>query len=247
MRPKKFACLTYHALARGHTAPRYIVSEERFRAQLQFLASERYAVDGFEQLERRLHSMQPLPERYVVLTVDDGEDSSLQIADLLAELGFNATFFLTRNRALRVRGYIREPEIRELRTRGFSLGTHGATHHGLTFMDEEHRLAELRGSKGWLEDVLGEKVTYMSAPGGYADRNTITLARQQGYVLVANSNEWMNSLETVPLHGEVNRVCIRRNFSVTDLSRILEGDLSFYLWRQARTAALALPKKVLHG
>jgi peptidoglycan/xylan/chitin deacetylase (PgdA/CDA1 family) len=46
-------------------------------------------------------------------------------------------------------GFIRGPDIRALRQRGFSLGTHGTTHRALTLMPREQCLAELVESKPW--------------------------------------------------------------------------------------------------
>jgi peptidoglycan/xylan/chitin deacetylase (PgdA/CDA1 family) len=94
----------------------------------------------------------------VVLTVDDGHESVLWAADLLGKRGGHASFFLIRDRSANKPGYICEKDIRELRRRGFSVGTHGATHRGLTFLPKEQCLAELAESKRWLDDVIGEEV-----------------------------------------------------------------------------------------
>ncbi|HEV2495907.1 MAG TPA: polysaccharide deacetylase family protein [Terriglobia bacterium] len=241
----QFACLAYHAIEHGQAAQRYIVGEQDLGVQLRFLKSENYVVEGFEQLESRLRSREPFPQRYVVFTVDDGETSSLRAADMLEEFRANATFFLTRDRSTRAPGYLRIAEIRELRRRGFSLGTHGTTHRGLAFLPEALCVTELRDSKRWLEDLLGEAVLYMSFPGGYVNRRTVELAKNLGYRLVGNSKERMNSPAALSLHGQVNRIAVRRNFSPRDFQRIVEGDRGFYLWRQARLVALAIPKTIL--
>jgi peptidoglycan/xylan/chitin deacetylase (PgdA/CDA1 family) len=243
----KFACLAYHAIEHGRTAQRYIVGEQELRAQLRLLKSENYVVEGFEQLEARLRSGELPPQPYVILTVDDGETSSLRAADLLEEFGANATFFLTRDRAAKSSGYIRKAEIRGLRRRGFSLGTHGTTHRGLPSLSETDCVAELGESKHWLEDLLGEAVLYLSFPGGYVNPRTRELAKQQGYSLAGNSNEWMNFPAKLRLTGQVNRVAVRRNFSLNDFRRIVEGERRFYLWRQTRLTALAIPKRILRG
>ncbi|HKS95392.1 MAG TPA: polysaccharide deacetylase family protein [Terriglobia bacterium] len=240
-----FACLAYHAVDHGLAGRRYIVAEQALRSQLRFLKSEGYVVEGFERLESRLGSSELLPQRYVVLTVDDGETSCLVAADLLEEFRANATFFVTRDRATKEPGYLRVSQIRQLRQRGFSLGTHGTTHRGLAFLPEAVCAAELRESQRWLEDVLGEAVPYMSFPGGYASRRILELAREVGYRLVGNSQERMNSSATLRFRGEVNRVAVRRNFSLRDFRRIVEGDRLFYLWRHTRRAAFALPKMIL--
>ena len=241
----RFACLTYHVVGRGTN--QYTITETQFQAQLALLKAEVYVGEGFEQLEDRLRANALVPARYVVITVDDGHESSMRAADLLEAYGCRATFFLTRDRSLKKRGFIREPEIRDLRKRGFSLGTHGTTHHKLTFLPEVSCVKELREGKHWLEDVIGEEVRYMAAPGGFINSRVMKLTHEEGYVLAGTCNEWMNSSETMILRGKVNRVNIRQHFSTEDFRRIVEGDLTFYLWRQARAAALAIPKQLIRN
>lgn len=242
---KKFPCLTYHIVGDG--TDQYILAESKFQAQLAFLKTEGYVGESFEQLEKRLCGKPSLPKSYVVITLDDGHESSMRAADLLESYGCRATFFVTRDRSLKRPGFIREPQIRALRIRGFSLGTHGTTHSKLTFLPERCCVEELTDSKHWLEDVIGEQVRYMAAPGGFFNRRVMKLAQEVGYVLMGTCNEWMNSTETMTLPATVNRVNIRRHFSIEDFRHIVEGHLGFYLVRQARAATLAIPKQIIRG
>jgi peptidoglycan/xylan/chitin deacetylase (PgdA/CDA1 family) len=238
-----FACLTYHAI--GEAGGQYVITETQFRDQLGVLRSEAYVVEGFEGLELRLRSGHGLPERYAVLTVDDGRVSALSIADLLRKHDCQASFFVIRDRSASKPGYVREKDIRELRRRGFSLGTHGTTHRGLAFLPKAQCLAELAESKRWLEDVIGEEVRYMAAPGGFVSRNVLRLAYEVGYSLIGTCKEWVNSASALKLPGTVNRVNVRRHFSLNDFRRILESDPGFYLRRRLRSALLWLPKQIL--
>jgi peptidoglycan/xylan/chitin deacetylase (PgdA/CDA1 family) len=240
-----FACLTYHAV--GNLQNQYTVTKKQLRDQLSLLRDEGFIVEGFEQLDRRFYAGRKFPSRYVVLTLDDGDDSSMVAADVIAEHGYTATFFLTRDRSQNKPGYIRTPQIRELRRRGFSLGTHGTTHRKLTFIPEKECVEELKDSKRWLEDTLGGPVSYMAAPGGYINARVMKQAADSGYVLIGTCNEWVNVARTMQLPSSVNRVNVRRHFSLNDLHRIVNGSLRFYLWRQARSAALALPKQFLRN
>lgn len=243
VKENQFACLTYHVI--GQRRNQYDVSERQLRAQLAILKDEGYAVEGFEELEAKLRSSRGIPRRYVVLTVDDGHESATRAADLLEEDGFRATFFLTRDRSLKRPGFIRKPDIRELRKRGFSLGTHGTTHAGLTFLSKERCVNEIKQSREWLEDVIGERVRYMAVPGGFINSRIIKLAYEQGYVLIGTCNEWMNSPQTMTLPCTVNRVNVRRHFSLRTFRGIVEGHLGFYTWRQVRALSLWMPKRLL--
>ena len=241
----RFACLTYHAI--GNEFTQYVLSEDQLRNQLEFLSQECFVVEGFEQLESRICSNRIFPRKYVLLTVDDGHESALRVADLLESCGCNATFFPTRDRALGKPGYLRPEEIRELRRRGFSLGTHGITHRNLTTMSEQACAAELGGSKKWLEDVTGEEVRYMAAPGGFVSRRVLRLAYGFGYKLVGTCRESVNSVDTLNLPGTLNRVNVRQHFSLADFRRIVENDSGFYSGRRLRSTLLWLPKKILCG
>jgi peptidoglycan/xylan/chitin deacetylase (PgdA/CDA1 family) len=179
--------------------------------------------------------------------VDDGHETALRAADLLEQYGFRATFFLTRERCLKTLGFIRGPDIRALCARGFSAATHGITHRALTFLPREQCLAELAESKRWLEDVIGKEVRYMAAPGGFVNSRVVNLAYACGYSLVGTCNEWMNSPGGMALPCKLNRVNVRRQFSAGTFLRIIQGDLGFYMSRQIRAAALALPKRLAYA
>ena len=240
----QFATLTYHAIGRGNSS--YSVSHQQLREQLGRLRDDGYVVEGFEQLEERLRSGRALPRRYTVITVDDGYESAMQAAESFAERGCFATFFLTRDWCLHRRGFLGPAEIREIREAGFSLGTHGTSHRKLTFLPEGDCLGELAESKAWLEDVTGEEVHYMAAPAGFINSRVLRLAHGLGYVLVGTCRERMNSPEAIRELGSVNRVNIRNYFSLRDFERIVGGHIGFYVWRRARSTALALPKQLLY-
>jgi peptidoglycan/xylan/chitin deacetylase (PgdA/CDA1 family) len=243
MIPNHFACLTYHVI--GNATTQYVVSEGQLLAQLILLKAEGYVVEGFAELEGRLKSNQKMPPHYVVFTMDDGHESSMRAADIFEMQGSKATFFLTRDRSLKKPDFIREPQIRELRNRGFSVGTHGTTHRKLTFLSKAVCADELRGSKEWLEDVIGEEVRYMAAPAGFINTQVVQLASELGYTLIGTCREWMNSANRMILPSRVNRVNVRNHFSLRTFRHAIEGYPGFYAWRQVRSAALAIPKQVL--
>ena len=75
----------------GNDFKQYVISEGRLRNQLGLLTQEDFVVDGVEQLEFRLRANSIFPGKYVLLTVDDGHESALRVADLLESCGCNAT------------------------------------------------------------------------------------------------------------------------------------------------------------
>jgi hypothetical protein len=87
----------------------------------------------------------------------------------------------------------------------------------------------------------------MAAPGGFINGRVMRLAREQGYILVGTCKEWMNSPGVMALPGSVNRVNVRRHFDVGTIKSIVEGHTSLYILRQARAAALWVPKNIAYA
>jgi hypothetical protein len=71
------------------------------------------------------------------------------------------------------------------------------------------------------------------------------LAYACGYSLIGTCNEWINSPDAMTLPGSVNRINVRRHFSIQAFGHIVEGYASFYVWRQIRSAILAPAKRFL--
>jgi peptidoglycan/xylan/chitin deacetylase (PgdA/CDA1 family) len=186
-----------------------------------------------------------LPSRYVVLTLDDGLITAMRAADWIAERGFKATFFVTRDRSLGKPGFMRERDIRQLRIDGFSLGTHGTTHRKLTHISHKECQEELVESRAWLEGVLGEPIHFTAVPGGFINSQVFRLATEAGYTLVGTCNEWMNTATDMHTPTAINRVNIRRHFSMSEFRDVVEGRLTFYARRQLRSAALWVPKQLM--
>jgi len=75
--------------------------------------------------------LRPIPEKLVVLTLDDACLSHLTfVAPLLKKLGFGATFYITRfgNPALDPKMYMSWDQIKELDRMGFEVGNHTWSH-----------------------------------------------------------------------------------------------------------------------
>jgi peptidoglycan/xylan/chitin deacetylase (PgdA/CDA1 family) len=178
-----------------------------------------------------------------VLTFDDGYQSFLPVAELLATRGMQATFFLTRDLCQQRSDFLRDPEIRRLGELG-EVGTHGTSHARLSHLPPAAASQELVESRQWLEDLLGREVRFMSVPGGFWSPSRQRLAIQAGYTLVGNSREWWNRAQLVRRWRQVNRVALRSHFSPVQFDRILRRDLRFYIPRWLRFLALAIPKSL---
>lgn len=101
------------------------------------------------------------------ITFDDGGLSShTHIADKLEELGWRGHFFITA-------GYIGKPafvnpaQIQDLRNRGHAIGAHSYSHPlRMARCSWEEIVWEWKTSIDRLSDILGERVSIASVPGG---------------------------------------------------------------------------------
>lgn len=87
--------LCYHRFANERSDDPLVVAAADFRAQLEYLRDNGYNVISLQRFESFLGGGAVLPEKAVVLTIDDGYRSVMEIAyPLLREFGYPATLFV---------------------------------------------------------------------------------------------------------------------------------------------------------
>ena len=126
----------------------------------------------------------------VVLTFDDGFRDILDVAaPLLEEANIPYTVFVTPDFAMSGDPrYLHPDDLKILASfPGAGIGAHGKSHRRLTECDAAALVSELRGSRAWLEDLLGREVDTMSYPHGAVDERVRDAAQNAGYRLAATS------------------------------------------------------------
>jgi len=238
-----FACLMYHSLSDGRFPdrlyPKYTTTRAHFAEHLRMLRDEGFTLGSFADLAR----MSSLPEKFCVLTFDDGHKSSLDLAEEMQRHEAPGTFFLTMNYCREREDFLNANDIRSMARAGFNFGTHGVTHRALAHLPEDEMRSELAESKRWLEDVLGGAVTSMSLPAGQGSRAVLDAAFALGYQLVGNSREDTNGELRVP--SAVNRFVVLANYNAAQVRRLALGSRAYVWKRRLRAALLLLPKRVL--
>jgi peptidoglycan/xylan/chitin deacetylase (PgdA/CDA1 family) len=120
------------------------------------------------------------PRLLVTSSWDDGDPADLRLAEMLARYGFRATFYICRDRESRPR--LTEAEISELAALPeLEIGSHTLTHPNLRQLSTCRVDAELRGSKAWLEDLVGRSVTSFCYPNGSYHRSVVRRVAAAGY------------------------------------------------------------------
>jgi hypothetical protein len=126
----------------------------------------------------------------VVLTFDDGFRDIMDVAaPLLEKANIPYTVFVTPDFATSGDPrYLCPGDLKILAAfPGAGIGAHGKSHCRLTECDDAELTSELRGSRAWLEDLLGREVDTMSYPHGAVDERVRDAVQDAGYRLAATS------------------------------------------------------------
>jgi len=194
---------------------RYVLAETDFRAQIQDLYARRNQGMSVGEALRSPHA------NGVVLTFDDGCETDLIVAaPLLAELSFNATFYITVGFLDRP-GYLSRGQLRELAALGFEIGSHSVTHPYLNDLSDSSLRHEIEDSKTMLEQIIGRPVLHFSCPGGRRDKRTVSAAREAGYISLATSETKTNTPSTNSF--ALGRVAMLRGTSLSEFQKISAG------------------------
>ena len=180
---------------RGRGRPRFAtwaVEPATFASHLEGLASEGYHALTMRELWRRGYGAgDPLPDRCVAITFDDGfRDFHTEAWPLLARAGMTATVFVTTGYVgstsawLARQGEGERPmmswsEIAEVSAAGVECGAHGHTHVQLDIASRARARAEIGLSVRALEAVVGP-VESFAYPHGYHSRTVRREVRRAG-------------------------------------------------------------------
>lgn len=198
------------------------VSPEALRQQLDYLLQHGYQVVSLEAVLRYLALGEPLPERPVVLTFDDGyRDAYDLVFPILREYGVTATFFLvTAPIDQGSPDYVTWDQVREMSEAGMEFGAHTYTHPDLTDKDTDYVVWQVVGSQEAIEERVGHEVRYFAYPSGAYDEHAVAVVRSAGF-WVAVTTEYGCSLDSDSLFT-LARVRVRPQDTLLAFARKLE-------------------------
>ncbi|NOR19677.1 MAG: polysaccharide deacetylase family protein, partial [Xanthomonadales bacterium] len=169
---------------------------EQFRQQLEYLREDGFNVIPLPDLMAFLTRKQSLPEKAVVITMDDAYRSIYQVAyPLLKEYGYPFTVFVSSDPVDRgLPDYLSWEQIREMAKTGVKFANHGAEHTYLVrrLNDEsESDWLQRAGAdidKGWqrlTEELPGDNKPLggvFAYPYGEYDTKIADLLKQRSYL-----------------------------------------------------------------
>jgi peptidoglycan/xylan/chitin deacetylase (PgdA/CDA1 family) len=184
--------LGYHDFSETEEETQMKIRTSKFRLQMETLRDLGLQVISMDDFEAWKRGEQTIPERSVVITIDDGWKSVYTDAfPVLKEFGYPFTLFLYKNYVDGGGKALTTPMIKEMIKNGATIGSHSVSHpypgtvktargKGPDAYDKFLR-SEMGESKRFLEASFGDAVTTYAYPGGFYTEEMHPLATEFGY------------------------------------------------------------------
>jgi peptidoglycan/xylan/chitin deacetylase (PgdA/CDA1 family) len=181
--------LTYHQFAEKSTN-RMTVSREAFEAQMNLLKTRGFRVITLAQLVEFVEFRGQVPEKSVVITIDDGWRSTYDIAfPILRKFGYPATLFVYTQLITGGAKTLSWDQVREMAAQGIDVECHTVSHRNLALpLGQESAdqyfatiAKEIAESTRTIEQKVGKRPTFIAYPYGDTNGLAIALLKRQGY------------------------------------------------------------------
>jgi peptidoglycan/xylan/chitin deacetylase (PgdA/CDA1 family) len=192
--------LCYHRFGDGCDSP-LCVSAELFDHQMGYLRNQGYRVITPEQMLDFLSYRQAIPKKSVMITIDDGYRSVYDVAyPILKKYGYTATLFVYTDYVGVSSKAITWRQLRELKSNGFTIGSHTIMHSDLSKKgdnesDTEYKQRlhkELFDSKKIIDNALDQNTFFFAYPFGRVNPEALEMTREAGYRLAVTVNRGGN-------------------------------------------------------
>ena len=226
--------LCYHRFGNGCDSP-LCVSAQLFDRQMRYLHNHGYRIISPEQLLAFLEYREPLPKKAVMITIDDGYRSVYDVAyPILKKYGYSATLFIYTNYVGVSSKAITWKQLQELKSNGFTIGSHTIMHSDLSKQGEhesneayDQRLRrELFDAKKIIDKKLNQDTFFFAYPFGRVNTTAMIMAGQAGYRLAVTVNRGGNAFFA-------NHYLLRRD-------QILKKDMATFIKRLKTFESLSL-------
>ena len=158
------------------------VSPAHFEQQVKYLLDNGFTFLLAREVEEAAREHKPLPEKAVVLTMDDGYKDNFDCAfPILQKYNVPATIFLVTH-TVNTDGHLSWDNVLVMQKRQVGYGSHTVHHYDLPGLAPNEVDYELRESKRVLESRLVEKITAVAYPSGMYNRMVADKAREVGYL-----------------------------------------------------------------
>jgi peptidoglycan/xylan/chitin deacetylase (PgdA/CDA1 family) len=235
-RKDRIPILLYHRLLCKEQAGRgevpddemiWVCYDTAFAAQMRYLREHGYTTLDFDDYAAIRSGRQALPEKPVIVTLDDGYRSSYTMAfPVLQANRQKAVIFCvvepneyTRRKVEGIDGFVTAAQMKEMAAQGISIQSHTMTHCILTDLSDEEVRYELDESKKQLAECTGRPVRHIAIPRAGYDRRVKRLVKQAGYQTACCNNKGASHGLSDPL--ALPRIVVERDMTLDEFARAL--------------------------
>ena len=216
-----------------HSDNKYVLAIEEFEKQLKYLKSEEYIPITTEELYRWLNEEIDLPEKSVLITIDDGNISTYHLAlPLIEKYDFNAISFVITSRVREVTPswdsqkfyFLGKDLIRDIQANhnSLELGSHSYNLHGRVDGKAPKDLTyqQLSNDVSKSKDILDTDV-YCYPFGGYSD-NYIQALKDNGYKMSFIYGPSSKTKRTDNVYA-ISRLIVEGTMNIEDFKQLLNS------------------------
>lgn len=179
--------LYYHSIQKNGENE-LMMNPELFRSQIQWLKDNNYTSLTLEELYNYIKFNTPVPEKSVVITLDDGYvDNYTNAMPIINEFDFDATIFMVSD-FINNPNFLTENQLKELEKNKITIESHTVNHLNLANISREKQKEELEESKKHLGSLLNKSVDYIAYPYGSYTDDTKDIAVETGYKMGFSTN-----------------------------------------------------------
>jgi peptidoglycan/xylan/chitin deacetylase (PgdA/CDA1 family) len=223
--------LLYHAVSDDppEWIATYTVSPATFAAHLDaVVASGRVPLTVSQYADGRRDGT--LPERPVLITVDDGfADFGSNALPALAERNLPSTLYVTTgaladqrpDTVLPPAAMLRSADLPALEAAGVEIGAHSHTHRQMDLLPANAVAGELSLSRDVLADTLGHHIRSFAYPHGYWRARVRRLVADAGFDTACGVAEALSSAQDHPL--ALSRLMVRADTSASTVAAWVNG------------------------
>lgn len=175
--------IMYHRFGEGRY-PSTNTTLAQLESHIRELTSGRYTVWPLRRIVEALRARQPLPERTVGISIDDGFVSVYREAwPRLKKVGLPFTLFIASDYHARpIPGYMTWDQLKEMAADPLvEVGAHSASHPHMPDQSREQVRAEIATSTAAFHEKLGRKPALFAYPFGESSLAVEGIVREAGY------------------------------------------------------------------
>lgn len=207
-----------------------MVTRHDFEQQMKFLSNNGYTVISLDEFFDFLDYKVALPEKAVVITIDDGWQGVYTIAyPVLQRYGFPATLFVYTDLINGNRKTLNWQQVAELENGGIDIQCHTKTHRNLNKIKDDESFQryvgqleeEITASTRIIKEKIGKEVTYLAYPYGAANNIVVAYLQKKGYrgafTVKRGSNPFFEnrfSLHRRMIYGDFDLQDFKRNLKI---------------------------------